>query len=180
MRYSTANRTIPTRTSRSTTSSPGGPPFTLRSFLWPHRWRLVRALGLVILESAGFQAGPLLTQIGIDEGVTPGQVGPRHRGHSVLASIALACAEQLVPHPLHRAARRRPHTALRIRVFSHMQRQSLDFYTGEKAGVLMTRMTSDIEALSQLFQEGLVNFAVQGLTLVVITIGAVRLDRSWR
>ena len=34
----------------------------------------------------------------------------------------------------------------------------------------MTRMTSDIEALSQLFQEGLVNFAVQGLTVVVITV----------
>ena len=34
----------------------------------------------------------------------------------------------------------------------------------------MTRMTSDIEALSQLFQEGLVNFAVQGLTVIVITI----------
>ncbi len=51
---------------------------------------------------------------------------------------------------------------LRVRVFSHLQRQSLDFYTEEKAGVLMTRMTSDIEALTQLFQEGLVNFAVQG------------------
>ena len=59
---------------------------------------------------------------------------------------------------------------LRIKVFSHLQRQSLDFYTNEKAGVLMTRMTSDIEALSQLFQEGLVNFAVQGLTVIVITI----------
>ena len=60
--------------------------------------------------------------------------------------------------------------SLRIKVFSHLQRQSLEFYTNEKAGVLMTRMTSDIEALSQLFQEGLVNFAVQGLTVVVITI----------
>ena len=36
---------------------------------------------------------------------------------------------------------------LRVRVFSHLQRLSLDFYTDEKAGRLMTRMTSDIEAL---------------------------------
>ena len=50
-----------------------------------------------------------------------------------------------------------------------MQRQGMDFYTDEKAGVLLTRMTSDIEALSVLFQEGIVNFAVQALTLVVIT-----------
>jgi ATP-binding cassette subfamily B protein len=58
----------------------------------------------------------------------------------------------------------------RIRTFSHLERQSLSFFTNEKAGVLMTRMTSDIEALSQLFQEGIVNFLVQALTLVVITV----------
>ena len=34
---------------------------------------------------------------------------------------------------------------LRVRVFSHLQRLSLDFYTEEKAGRLMTRMTSDID-----------------------------------
>ena len=58
---------------------------------------------------------------------------------------------------------------LRVRIFSHLQRLSLDFYTKEKAGVLMTRMTSDIETLSILFQEGLVSIAVQSLTLIVIT-----------
>jgi ATP-binding cassette subfamily B protein len=46
---------------------------------------------------------------------------------------------------------------------------SLDFYTEEKAGVIMTRMTSDIENLQQLLQDGLASFAVQGLTMVVIT-----------
>ena len=49
-----------------------GPDFSLRSFLWPHRWRLAGALGLVILESVALQAGPLLTQIWIDDGVLPG------------------------------------------------------------------------------------------------------------
>ena len=44
----------------------------------------------------------------------------------------------------------------------------------------MTRMTSDIEALSQLFQDGLVNLLVQGLTLVVITARAVRARREAR
>ena len=37
---------------------------------------------------------------------------------------------------------------LRVRVFAHLQRLSLDYYTDEKAGRVMTRMTSDIEALS--------------------------------
>ena len=59
---------------------------------------------------------------------------------------------------------------LRTRVFTHLQRLGLDFYTDEKAGVIMTRMTSDIENLQQLLQDGLAQFAVQGLTMIVITI----------
>ena len=54
--------------------------------------------------------------------------------------------------------------------FAHLQRLSLDFYTDEKAGVIMTRMTSDIEALQQLLQDGLVQLAVQGLTMVIVTV----------
>lgn len=150
---------------------PGGPPFNLRSFLWPHRWRLLGALALVTIETALLQAGPLLTQIGIDDGVTQGDRG-------VLVAVALAYFVTIGLHAGISWFRVRYTGALgeglskslRVRVFSHLQRQSLDFYTDEKAGVLMTRMTSDIEALSQLFQEGLVSFAVQGLTLVVITV----------
>jgi ATP-binding cassette subfamily B protein len=59
---------------------------------------------------------------------------------------------------------------LRIKVFRHLQRLSLDFFTEEKAGVVMSRMTSDIENLQQLLQDGLAQFAIQGLTMVVITI----------
>ena len=59
---------------------------------------------------------------------------------------------------------------LRVRVFAHFQRLSLDFYTDEKAGRLMTRMTSDIEALATLFQDGHRDLGVQGLTLVVISV----------
>ncbi len=154
-----------------------GPPFSLRSFLWPHRWRLAGALVLVVLESVALQAGPLLTQIGIDDGVLPGD-------KTVLVIAALLYVVFIAVGGVTSWIRIR-YTgtlgedltrSLRVRVFGHMQRQSLDFYTDEKAGVLMTRMTSDIEALSQLFQEGLVNFAVQLLTLVVITVVLVILD----
>lgn len=156
---------------------PEAAPFTLRSFLWPHRWRLAGALLLVIIETLALQAGPLLTQIGIDEGVTAGD-------KSVLVVVAIIYVVLIAIGGFNSWFRIR-YTgkmgedltrALRVRVFTHMQRQSLDFYTGEKAGVLMTRMTSDIEALSQLFQEGLVSFAVQGLTLVVITVILFVLD----
>ncbi len=146
-------------------------PFTLRTFLRPELRSLGGVFVLVLLETIFLQAGPLLTQIGIDHGITDGNKG-------VLVVVALAYVGSIIISGVS-SWLRTAYTGrlgeklmyrLRVRVFSHLQRQSLGFYTKEKAGVLMTRMTSDIEALTQLFQEGLVNFAVQALTLVVITI----------
>ncbi|MBV8463186.1 MAG: ABC transporter ATP-binding protein, partial [Acidimicrobiales bacterium] len=59
---------------------------------------------------------------------------------------------------------------LRVKVFAHLQRLSLGFFTEEKAGVIMSRMTSDIENLQQLLQDGLAQLAIQALVMVVITI----------
>lgn len=152
-------------------------PFTLRTFLRPHVAGLFGAFLLVIIETVALQAGPLLTQIGIDHGVAEGN-------RRVLVAVAAAFVASVIVSAVTGYLRisftgKLGETLmyhLRIRVFSHLQRQSLGFYTSEKAGVLMTRMTSDIEALTQLFQEGLVNFAVQALTLVVITVILFVLD----
>ena len=152
-------------------------PFTLRSFLEPHRLGLVGAAALVIVETVAMQAGPLLTQIGIDRAIRP-------RDTQVLWIVGLVYLAAVLVNTGASYARvaytgrlgERLMWQLRVRVFSHFQRQSLDFFTGEKAGRLMTRMTSDIDALSALFQDALVNLAVQGLTLVIITIVMIVLD----
>jgi len=145
-------------------------PFTLRRFLWPHRARLAAAAGLVAIETIALQLGPILTQIGIDDGV-------RAANKRVLVIAAMTYVVAVAVSTLLGSIRvaftgrlgERLNEALRIRVFGHMQRQGVDYYTGEKAGVLLTRMTSDIEALSVLFQDGIVNLLVQALTLIVIT-----------
>jgi ATP-binding cassette subfamily B protein len=147
-----------------------GAPFTLRSFLGSHRRAMALAFALVVAETLATQAGPLLTQIGIDHGI-----GERSTG--TLAAVGVAYLVAVVVNVAASSARiaftgrlgERLLYELRLRVFSQLQRLSLDFFTGEKAGRLMTRMTSDIDALSALFQDGLVNLAVQGLTLAVIT-----------
>ncbi len=147
------------------------PPFTLRSFLGPYRGGLALALVLVVIETLSLQAGPILTQLGIDRGVIPGD----------FSAVAIAAGLYLGTVVLNTgvgAARisftarlgERLMKALRIRVFSHLQRLSLSYYTDEKAGVIMTRMTSDIDSLAVLFQEGLVSMAVQALTLVTVTV----------
>jgi ATP-binding cassette, subfamily B, bacterial len=65
---------------------------------------------------------------------------------------------------------------LRIRIFAHLQRLSLDFYTEEKAGVILTRMTSDVESLQNLLQDGFAQFGIQALTMVVVTAVLIHYD----
>jgi ATP-binding cassette, subfamily B, bacterial len=146
-------------------------PFTLRRFLEGHRGALFGALLLVVLETLALQAGGLLTQQGIDHGITPGRV-------DVVVIVAVLYLVSVVVATITGAWRvswtgrlgERLLYQLRLRVFAHLQRQSIDFYTDERAGRLLTRMTSDIDALQQLFQDGLVNIVVQGLTLVVVGV----------
>jgi ATP-binding cassette subfamily B protein len=157
--------------------SSGERPLSLRNFLAPHRHGLLGAFLLVVLETLTLQSGPLLTQIGIDKGVA-------EKDTTVLVTVTAIYLVSIVISVLAGTARirftgrlgERLMYQLRLRVFSHLQRLSLDFYTDEKAGRLMSRMTSDVESLSQLFQEGLVNLAVQALTLVVVTAILVSLN----
>lgn len=145
-------------------------PFTLRRFLEGHRLGLLGAVALVIVETLTLQAGPLLTQVGLDRGIVPRNLSVLWWvGAAYLASVMLNAVTSSWRVSYTGRLSERLMYELRLRVFSHFQRQSLDFYTDEKAGRLMTRMTSDVDALSALFQDGLINFAVQGLTLLIIT-----------
>jgi ATP-binding cassette subfamily B protein len=146
-------------------------PLNLRRMFAPH-WKVVLVASvLVVIEAVTLQAGPILVQIGIDHGI-------RDQNATVIVAVGIASVLAVVATIA--AARGRLRTTgrvsaevmhgARVRLFAHLQRLSLDFYTGEKAGVIMSRMTSDIENLQQLTQEGLVQFAVQGLTMLVVSI----------
>ena len=56
---------------------------------------------------------------------------------------------------------------LRVRVFDHLLRLSMPFYDREKAGVLVSRMTSDVDSLQELVQMGLLQFVRASLLIVV-------------
>jgi ATP-binding cassette subfamily B protein len=142
---------------------------TLRRFLAPHKWALAAGSLLVVFETASMQAGPVLTQIGIDKGIRRGNIG-------VVVAVSLAYFAAVAVNAVASGVRvaqtgrvgQNLMYGLRMRIFSHYQRLSVDFFTKSKAGVLMTRMTSDLEALTQLFQEGLVQMVVQGLTMLFV------------
>ena len=150
-----------------------GRQLTLRGLIFRH-WRLgIAAALLVTIVSITAQAGPALIDFGIDDGMSP--------PHQDMAVVALAAGIFLVAIAITALAQRaqakvtgrlaaRVMNDLRVRVFSHLQRLGLDFYTNEQSGVIMTRMTSDIENLQQLLQDGLAQLVVQALTMVVITV----------
>ncbi|HUP85227.1 MAG TPA: ABC transporter ATP-binding protein [Acidimicrobiales bacterium] len=143
---------------------------TLRRFLAPHRWALVVGMFLVLFETASMQAGPVLTQIGIDRGIRGKNIGV-----IVAVSVAYFVAVGINGVASGLRVSQTGHVGqnlmygLRVRIFAHFQRLSVDFFTKSKAGVLMTRMTSDLESLTQLFQEGLVQMIVQGLTMIFVS-----------
>jgi ATP-binding cassette subfamily B protein len=129
---------------------------------------VVGALGVV---------GPLLVGWAIDYGMK------RHDLRYVLTTAALYLVAALVVaytqrggvHVWGRLAARVMHR-LRILVFTHLQRLSLDFFTEEKAGVLMSRMTSDIENLQQFLQDGINSFGIQLVSMVTIIAILYSLD----
>ncbi|MGP2438574.1 ABC transporter ATP-binding protein [Streptomyces sp. JW3] len=150
---------------------PDGARLNLRRLVRPY-WPMALLAGVFVgAEALMLQAGPKLTQIGIDDGVMGKDTG-------TLALVAGLYLVSLVVTGLAQAARVKVTgriaasvmNDLRVRVFTQLQRLSLNFYTGEKTGVIMTRMTGDIENLQALLQEGLVQLAVQGLTIVIVTV----------
>jgi ATP-binding cassette subfamily B protein len=143
--------------------------FTLWSFLSPYKPLILVALLLVAIVNALSLISPFLISKAIDEGIMA-------KNFNVLlvivliklAAVLLNIVAQWAQISFSGRLSSRMLLMLRIRVFSHFQRLSLDFFTGEKAGRLLTRITSDIEALTALFRGGLVQLVNQGLMVFII------------
>jgi ATP-binding cassette subfamily B protein len=150
-----------------------GRHLTLRALIFRH-WQLgAFALLLVTIVSVTNQAGPALIEYGINHGMLP-----HHHSVAVIVGVSViflamvvitATAQRSQVRVTGRLAARVMND-LRVRVFTHLERLGLEYYTDERAGVIMTRMTSDIEQLQQLLQDGLAQLVVQALTMVVITV----------
>ncbi len=134
--------------------------------LRPYRRRVVLASFLVVIYTASTLAGPLLVRAGIDHGIKDRDGGYLDR--TVIAYVLVACVAyvayrfQVITISLIGENFLRD---LRIRVFDHLQRLSMPFYDREKAGVVVSRMTSDIDSLQELVQTGLLMFVSNSLLL---------------
>ena len=67
---------------------------------------------------------------------------------------------------------------MRVKTFAHLMRLGLDYYERELAGRIMTRMTTDIDALSSFFQNGLTTILTSILSIIGVLVALTLLNRS--
>ena len=139
--------------------------FTLRRLLRPLMFALIAGLILDGLDAVAGLALPALVRNGIDQGVETKVF------HAIvvvsLIGLAIVLADWLVniaeTMVVGRNGERLLFT-LRVKLFAQLQRLGLDFYERELSGRIMTRMTTDVDALSTFLQTGLVTMVSSVLT----------------
>ena len=147
------------------------PNFSLRRFVRPYRRGLIVGLVLVVLDALATLAGPVLIKQGIDSGILKGAAsGLLIAAGAFLAVTVADLADSMAETFVTGRTAERMLYALRIRIWSHLQRLSIDYYDREMAGRIMTRMTTDVDTLADLLENGLINAIVNLFTFVGVAV----------
>lgn len=147
--------------------------------LGPYRRPLIVALVLMVVYTLTTIAGPFLVRYGIDHGIKDDDEGALNLavglyvGASVLGFLVNRWQIILISRVGEGFLR-----DMRTRVFRHLLRLSMPFYDREKAGVIVSRMTSDIDSLQELVQLGLLQFT-SSVLLIVLTLVLLAVT-SWQ
>jgi ATP-binding cassette subfamily B protein len=145
----------------------------LRGFGTP----LLISLGLVAVDASMSLLLPIMIRHGIDQGVTKMAIGAIWSA-SALALIAVVvqwAAQRGETRMTGRTGERVLYT-LRLKIFAQLQRLGLDYYERELTGRIMTRMTTDVDALSSFLQTGLVTAFVSVVTFFGIMVALLVID----
>lgn len=147
--------------------------------------RLLRGFGLPLLVSlvlVAVDAGaglllPVLIRNGIDDGVTQMALGAVWTASAFgLVVVLVQWAAQIGETRMTGRTGERVLYSLRLKIFAQLQRLGLDYYERELTGRIMTRMTTDVDALSTFLQTGLVTAFVSVVTFFGIMIALLVLD----
>ena len=145
----------------------------------PFRKTMYVAFACVCITTLCALAGPLLVRRGIDLGIRGNDPTSLNISVGVYLLVALIAyvfgrAQFLYLNRTGESFLR----VLRLAVFRQMQRQSMAFYDRNKAGVLVARMTADIESMAELVQWGLLQFLAAGMLIVFALVLLATL--SWQ
>src|SRR3954451_10055664 len=149
----------------------------LAVLLRPYRARVALMFASLLLATAAALAPPPLAKLAIDNGMVPGDL-------TTLTWIVIAFLGTAVVY--WGATYVQTYTTgwvgqralqdLRIQLFAHLQTLSIGFYSRRQAGVLISRLTNDVQALDQLVSDGVVTLFGSTLTLIGTAVILVVLD----
>jgi ATP-binding cassette subfamily B protein len=145
--------------------------------LRPYRGRMALMFTALLLETAAGLAPPYLAGKAIDSGIRAGDVAALNLivAALVLAAVVYAVATYWETYLVGWVGTRALQD-LRERIFTHLQAMSIGFFTRRSPGVLISRMTNDVEALQQLVTNGVVTIFNSTLTLVGVVVIMLVLD----
>lgn len=151
----------------------------LRSMLRPYRRAIALATVLLVAQTACLLAGPALVRYGVDHGLSAHDAGALNlaAGLFLVAAITGLFLGRAVILKVTRIGETFLRD-LRERVFRHLLSLGMDFFEREKTGRLVARMTSDIDALQELVEQGLIMFVQNALLFVGAVIVIVLM--SWQ
>jgi ATP-binding cassette, subfamily B, bacterial len=153
----------------------------LGDLLRPHRRAVITTISLIVAESLAALAGPWLVGLAIDNGLPP--LLHAHDAAPLLtlaAAFGVAVAIQAVTTRMFVTMTgrvgQRVVLELRNRLFAHCQALDVAFHESYTSGRVISRQTSDIDSISDLFEEGLDSLIAAILTLVLVGTGMLLLD----
>ena len=155
----------------------------LGDLLRPYRRAVIATISLIVVESLAALAGPWLVGIAIDNGLPP-LLHARDAAPllGIAAAFAVAVGVQAVTTRMFVTMTgqvgQKVVLELRRRLFAHFLNLEVAFHEDYTSGRVISRQTSDIEAISDLFEEGLDSLIAAILTLLLVGTGMLLLD--WR
>ncbi len=151
----------------------------LMRYVRPYRWRVAGCVGLLLAIAGLEQLGPYLTKVAIDDHILTGDFPGLLKIVVYFFAIHLIITAAKATQALVTGwVGEKVMYDLRREIFTHLQKQALSFFDGNPVGRLVTRVTSDVQTLSEIFSSGIV--VVFGDLLMLIGIMTAMLILSWK
>jgi ATP-binding cassette, subfamily B, multidrug efflux pump len=165
----------------------------LLRYLKPYSWQVATALVAIVLKAAADVCGPYLTKVAVDRYLAPSRTAPtflaRWLSPTPLIGIAQIAAiyvgllsfsfflEFLQTYYMQWTGQKVMFD-LRSQIFRHLQRMHIGFYDKNPVGRLVTRVTTDVDALNEMFTAGVVSIFED--VFVLAGIIAIMTEMNWR
>jgi ABC-type multidrug transport system fused ATPase/permease subunit len=149
----------------------------LIELLRPYRGRTLLMFAALVAGTAASLAPPPLAKLAIDNGIDRGDTGTLNLVVvAFIASALIYWGATYAQTYLVGWVGQRVLQDLRVQLFAHLQSLSIGFYSRRQAGVIISRLTNDVQALDQLVSDGIVTLFGSSLTLVGTAVILLVLD----